>query len=109
METRYESLTNLFKDPAVAQRLLTYSPEEAVAVLQEEYHLEFTAEELVDVAEGIKTALNEASDELTDDQLEDVVGGGKGSTAYNAGYYIGKTVKVVGVVAGILVVATGTW
>ena len=109
MEPRYESLTNLFKDAEVAQRLLAYSPEEAVVVLKEEFHLEFTVEELVDVAEGIKAALTGSSEELTEDQLEEVAGGKKGSTAYKVGNYIGKVVKAVGVVAGIFVAATGTW
>ena len=100
METRFEALSNLFKDAEVAQKLMSCTSEEAVAVLKDQYQLEFTVEELNDVAAGIKAALAE-SDELSSDQLDEVVGGGKGSGAYNAGYYIGKTVKVVGTAAGI--------
>ena len=109
MDPKFESLANLFKDAAIAERLLGYSPEEAVVVLKEEFHLEFTVEELVDVAEGIKAALTGSSDELTEDQLEEVAGGKKGSTAYNVGYYIGKGVQAFGCVVAIVCAATGTW
>ena len=100
MEPRYDALAALIKDPELAQTLMACSPEEAVVLLKEQYQLSFSVEELIDVAAGIKAAFSE-SDELSCDQLEDVVGGGKGSGAYNAGYYIGKTVKVVGTAAGI--------
>lgn len=102
MDAKFESLGKLFQTPEVATKLFACSPEEAVALLKEQYQLEFTIDELNDVALGIKAALQEASDdELTSEQLDEVAGGGKGSGAYNAGYYIGKTVKVVGTVAGI--------
>ena len=100
MDTRFETLSNLFKDESVAQKLLSCTAAEAVAILQEQYHLEFTVEELDDVAVGIKAALTDpSSDELSVDQLEDVVGGGK-SNAYYAGYYIGKTVMAGCVIIG---------
>lgn len=101
MDTRFESLITIFKDTEVAQRLLACSAEEAVTVLKEQYQLEFTVEELNDVAAGIQAALsNETSDELSDDKLEEVVGGAKGG-AYYTGYYIGKAIKVVGAGIGI--------
>ena len=100
MEPRFEALSNLFKDAEVAQKLMSCTSEEAAAILKEQYNLEFTVEELNDVAAGIKAALTE-SDELSSDQLDEVVGGAKGSGAYNAGYYIGKAVKVVGTAAAI--------
>lgn len=101
MEGKFLSLSELLKDGETAQKLLGCSPEEAVLILREQYHLEFTVDELKDVATGIQDALKDASDELSADQLESVAGGGKGSGAYNAGYYIGKTVKVIGVAATI--------
>lgn len=101
MEQKYETLINLFNDTEIAQKLLTCSAEEAVSVLKDQYHLEFTVEELNEVAAGIKAALADgSSEELTDNQLEEVVGGGK-SGAYYAGYYIGKVVGVAGVALGI--------
>lgn len=101
MEMKYESLKNLFKDAEVAKRLLSCSPEEVAAILKDEYQLEFTIDELNEVAEGIKMALQEeSSDELSSEDLENVVGGAK-SGAYYAGYYIGKVVQVAGVALGI--------
>lgn len=105
MEEKYQVLDNLFKDDDVAKKLLSLTPEEAVTFLQEQYHLTFSVEELNDVASGMKAALSDNGDELTNDQLDEVAGGGKGSGAYNAGYYIGKTIKVVGTAAGIAKVA----
>lgn len=102
MEAKYLSLNELFKDSGTAQKLMNSSAEEAVIYLKEQHGLDFTVEELNEVAQGIQVALKEeAADELTSDQLEDVTGGGKGSGAYNAGYYIGKTVKIVGTAAAI--------
>jgi len=110
METKYITLSELFKDNEVAQKLLACSPEEAVVFLKKEYGLEFTVTELTEVAQGIQDALKEdSSDELSSEYLDEVTGGGKGSGAYNAGYYIGKVVKVVGVAAAIgkLAIAVG--
>lgn len=110
MDMRFEVLNNLFKDSEVAQKLLGCTAEEAVVILKDQYDLEFTVEELNDVAAGIKAALAaESSDELTSEQLDEVVGGGK-SGAYYAGYYIGKTV-IAGcvIVGGIAAVATLGW
>lgn len=101
MEPRFEALSKLFENSETAQKLLALSPDEAVTFLKENHNLEFTSDELNDVATGIKDALQDNSDELNSDQLDMVSGGGKDSTAYSAGYYIGKTVKVVGTVAGI--------
>lgn len=101
METKYEVLTRLFGEADSAKHLLALSAEEATKYLKDTYQLDFTVDELNDVATGIKDALQDNSDELNGEQLELVTGGGKGSGAYNAGYYIGKTVKVVGTAAGI--------
>lgn len=110
MDMRFENLNNLFKDAEVAQKLLACTAEEAVVILKEQYDLEFTVDELNEVAAGIKAALTaEASDELTSEQLEEVVGGGK-SGAYYAGYYIGKTV-IAGcvIVGGVAAVVSLGW
>ena len=102
MESKFEALSNLFKDVDVARKLMSLSAEDAASYLKEQYNLEFTIDELNDVAAGANKALEEAdSDELTEDQLEDVAGGGKGSTAYKVGYYVGKGLQVAGTVAGI--------
>lgn len=101
MATKFETLSKLFEDPKTAQKLLALSPEEAVSFLKEKHNLDFTVDELNDIAIGIKDAMEDNSDELNSDQLDMVSGGGKGSTAYNTGYYIGKACKVVGTAAGI--------
>ena len=93
MEPRFEALINLFKDAEVAQKLLSYTPEE--------------------VARGIKAALaEETTDELTSEDLENVVGGAKGG-AYYTGYYIGKAVQVAGVAltiaGGLVAIGAVSW
>lgn len=103
MEQKYEALIALFKEDLEAVRtLLSCSAEEAVEILNDKYHLEFTVDELNDVAEGVNAGLVDASgDELSEILLSQVVGGGK-SGAYYAGYYIGKAVGVAGVGLGIV-------
>lgn len=102
MEPKFEKLISLFKkDPETIKKLLSCSAEEAAEVLSKEYNLEFTVDELNEVAAGIKAGLEkEDNDELSVDQLDVVVGGAK-SGAYYAGYYIGKVVGVAGVALGI--------
>ena len=103
MENKYEALRKLCQSPETASKLLSLSPDEAVNMLKTEYQLDFTVDELNDVASGINDALaDDTADELSTDQLDEVAGGGRGSAAYNAGYYIGKTVKVVKTAAGIV-------
>lgn len=105
MDPRFEKLSELFKNAEVAEKLLSCSAEEAAAVLQEQYQLEFTVDELNEVAVGIKAAVaSDSSDELTSEQLDEVAGGHKGG-AYYTGYYIGKTVIVVGIGVGIAAAA----
>lgn len=113
MELKYEKLMELFKDEAVAQKLMACSAEEAGEILKSQYGLEFTTEELDEVAAGIRTGLTEESgDELNADQLEQVVGGGK-SAAYYTGYYIGKGIKAVGagigIAAGLVALGVVSW
>ena len=106
MDSRFETLSGLFKDAGTAQKLISLTAEEAVNFLRDHYHLDFTVDELNDVAAGARKAMEDASsDELSEDALEAVAGGGSG--AYNAGYYIGKGLQVVGVVVGIGAVAFG--
>ena len=94
MDSKFEALVNLCRNEEEAKKLFSRTAEDAASYLKEQYHLEFTVDELKDVAAGIRKASDEStSDELTEDQLEDVAGGGKG--AYNAGYYIGKVCKIV--------------
>ena len=110
MDMRFEKLNDLFKDAEVAQKLLACTAEEAVVILKDQYDLEFTVDELNEVAAGIKAALTaNTSDELSCEQLEEVVGGGN-SAAYNAGYYIGKTV-IAGcvIIGGIAAAASLGW
>ena len=103
MEQRYADLGKIFANADTAAKLMSLSAEEAKVFLKEQYNLDFTEEELLDVAKGMKKALSDDdSGELCESDLEEVAGGGKGSGAYNAGYYIGKTVKVAGTVIGII-------
>ena len=101
MENKFEVLQKLFQDAESAKKLLSSSPEEVAAMLKEQHGLDFTIEELEEVARGIVAGLKEESDdELSSEDLENVVGGAK-SGAYYAGYYIGKVVQVAGVALGI--------
>lgn len=113
MDNRFEKLQELFKDEIFAQKMLTSTVEEAAALLKEQHDLEFTVDELNDVAAGIRAGLaDESTDELSQDMLEQVVGGGK-SGAYYTGYYIGKGVKVaaagVGIAAGLVALGVISW
>ena len=94
MESRYESLVELFKNEEEAKKLLVMTAGEAAAYLQDTHNLVFSADELREVGEGMKKALDEdTGDELSENALELVAGGKSG--AYNAGYYIGKTLKFI--------------
>ena len=97
MEKKYEVLADLFKDEKMAEKLLSLSPADATKYLSENYQLDFTTDELESVAQGIKKALEEGNEEVTEGDLEAVVGGAN-SIPYNVGYYIGKGVKVVATV-----------
>ena len=104
MEEKYLVLGKIVNDQEAAKKLFSLSPEDAVVFLKEKYGLDFTAGELVDVAKGMQQAFSEDdSEELSEDALDQVAGGK--SNAYNWGYYTGKTVKVVGTVAGIVAAA----
>lgn len=100
MEEKYTKLIEIMKNPDEAKRLLSLDPEDAVKVFSEEYKLDFSLDELNDVAAGIRDELKEnSSAELTSADLENVTGGGK--RAYNAGRTVGRIVQLVGVVVGI--------
>ena len=77
MDSRFEALVNLFNNADVAKKLMPLTAEEAASYLKEQYHLEFTIDELNNVAAGAKKAMEEpTSEELTEEQLEDAAGGG---------------------------------
>lgn len=113
MEERYVTLGKLLENPDEAQKLFEMSSEEAAAYLSQQHGLEFTVDELNDVADGIKRALSESgSDELSENDLE-TVAGGKNSGAYYAGYYIGKGIKFagagLGIAAGLVALGVVSW
>jgi len=96
MDPKFEALVNLIKDEEAGQKLMSLSAEEAVSVLKTQYDLDFSVEELNDIASGMKCAMEEDSNgELSEANLESVAGGAN-STAYNVGYYVGKGVKIFG-------------
>lgn len=100
MNPRYEALANILKEEGTLEKLLNCTSEEAVVVLREEYQLDFTVEEMDEVAAGMKAAMEQGdSEELSLEDLENVAGGGN-STAYYAGYYIGKAVIAFGIGVG---------
>ena len=114
MDQRFEALKKLFENAEVAQKLLSCTAEEAATILKEQYQLEFSVEELDDVAQGIRAALTEnESNELSGEQLDEVVGGAKGSAAYNTGYSIGKVVQfggtALGIVGGLVALGVVSW
>jgi len=96
MDPKYDALANIFQDEEAIQKLVSLSPEDAVIALKTQYGLDFSVDELNDIASGMKRAMEDDSDgELSEASLEDVAGGAN-STAYNVGYYIGKGVKIFG-------------
>lgn len=102
MEQKYEKLEQLMQDQDIAKRLMSASVQDAQKILKEEYQLDFTEEELNDVAAGIRAAVAEdASDELTPEDLEAVSGGAKNSKAYKHGYYIGKAARAAVIIIPI--------
>jgi len=101
MEKKFEELAKVFTDENEAKKLLDLSPADAADYLRKTYNLEFSVEELKDVAAGIKASAGENGEELSEDALETVAGGAN-SGAYTAGKYIGKVVKVGGVALGLV-------
>ena len=99
MEPKYVALENLLKDEEALAKLSTsQDAEETSKILKEEFGLDFSPEELREVGEGMKRALEDDSmGELSESDLE-MVAGGKQSTAYKVGYYIGKGVKIAATV-----------
>lgn len=97
MEKRFEKLIDFFTDPMTAEKLGGMKAEDAVVFLKENYDLEFSAEELRDFGDGMRAALEDSSDELPLDVLDQVAGGKENgnSVGYNIGYYGGKVIKAV--------------
>ena len=76
MEEKYLILGKILDDEIEGRKLLSLSSADAVDYLKENYKVDFTAEELMDVAKGMKNAISEeVGDELSDDSLELVAGG----------------------------------
>ena len=103
MEERYEKLIDLLKREEVIKTLAGLSPEEVTDFLQNEYGLVFTIDEVEMIAKGMKEAINDnVSDELSEEILETVSGGGKDSIPYKVGYYAGKVVKAIKAVGSLV-------
>ena len=102
MEPKYLKLQEMLKDEATCKKLFVLSADEASVVLQKEYGLEFSVEELTDIMNGIKAALNDRQNgELDEGDLE-MVSGGRDSSAYGYGYSFGRFVPAA-VVVGLAV------
>lgn len=94
MEQRVVKLTELFKDEQISKKLVSLSAEEASRYLKEEFNLDFSVDELNDIAAGMKQAMEkDSSDELTEESLEAVAGGLL--PAYTVGYYVGRAMRHV--------------
>ena len=85
----------LMNNKEYAEELLQLSPEEAVKKMNEEGN-DFTAEEIIEFGENLKTA-SVKNEELDENALEDVSGGsisivaaGVCLTCFSAGYLAGK-------------------
>lgn len=98
METKYLKLQELLKDEETAKRLFMLDVEECSAVLQKEYNLDFSIEELNEFMRGIQAALKDRQNgELDENDLE-MVSGGRDSSAYGYGYSFGRFVPAAVVV-----------
>lgn len=105
MEERFVKLQELLTNEEVAKKLLPLSAEEASSVLASEYGINFTVEELTDIMLGIRDSINEGENgELSADDLDQVAGGGKGSSAYNFGKSVGSAVPAAVILITIAVV-----
>lgn len=96
MEEKYVKLAALLNNEDDARRLLTMTPEEASRVLKEEYNLDFSVDQLNDIMRGIHDSLVEMEGgELSENDLEQVAGGGKGSEDYEFGRSVGRATPIV--------------
>lgn len=102
MEPKYLKLQEMLKDEATCRKLFVLNAEECSEVLKKEYDLDFTAEELTDIMNGIKAALNDRQNgELGETDLE-MVSGGKKNSSYDYGYSFGRFVPAA-VVVGLAI------
>lgn len=96
MEERFIKLQELLTNEETAKKLLALSAEEASTALAAEYGITFTVEELNDIVRGIQDSVKEAQNvELSENDLDQVSGGGKGSESYNFGKSVGGAAPVV--------------
>lgn len=96
MEERFVKLKELLTDEEQAKRLLNLSAEEAAKVLEEEYGIHFTVDELNDIMLGIQDSVKERENgELSANDLDQVAGGGRGSDSYNFGRSVGGAVPAM--------------
>ena len=104
MEERFIKLQELLSNEETARSLLPLSAEEATNVLASEYGIDFTVEELNDIMLGIRDSIKERENgELSADDLDQVAGGGKGSSAYNFGKSVGGAVPAAVILISIAV------
>ena len=86
-----------------ANKLVELSPEEVVAIVNEEGN-NFTVEEVVEFGENLKAVAAAQSGELSEDKLEEVAGG---LVAAAAGVYL--TCVTIGVTLGIAAGKNWKW
>ena len=104
METKYLQLQELLKDENTGKKLFMLSVEECSDVLQKEYGLIFSVDELTEFMKGIQAALRDRQNGELDESDLDMVSGGRDSSAYGYGYSFGRFVPAAVVV--VLAVAT---
>lgn len=106
MEERFIKLKELLSNEDTAKKLLLLDVEEASRVLSAEYGIDFSIEELNDIMRGIQDAIKEKEqEELSESDLEQVAGGGKGSDAYEFGKSAGRAAPII-IALGVVIWAT---
>lgn len=98
METKYLKLQELLTNEETAKKLFVLSVEECSDVLQKEYNLDFSVEELTDFMNGIRAALKDRQNGELDETDLDMISGGRDSSAYGYGYSFGRFVPAAVVV-----------
>lgn len=89
MEEKMNALAELLeKEPEFADQLMTMGAEEAIAALNAK-GVAVTAEEMAEIAKTIPSC----DEELAEDTLDDVAGGGLTSVA--AGYIFGRLISKI--------------
>jgi len=102
MENKYLKLQEILKNEETCRRLFVLNAEECSNVLEKEYGLDFSKDELAEFMNGVKAALKDRENDELDEKDLEAVSGGRDSSSYGYGYSFGRFVPAA-VVVGIAI------